>query len=63
MKNFCQLHGTADGTEMQRSCATARRLYFKNLEAPEDDGAWKNVRVFHAVNPREIEALRTKEIS
>jgi dihydrofolate reductase len=63
MKNFWP---TPMAMQMDPKMATVMRnspkiVFSKTLETPEDDGAWKNVRVFHAVNPREIEALRNKE--
>jgi dihydrofolate reductase len=36
-------------------------VFSKTLRAPEDEGTWKNVRVFPAINPREIEELKEVE--
>jgi len=63
MKNFWP---TPMAMQMNTKMATIMRnspkiVFSKTLETPEDDGAWKNVRVFHAVSPREIEELRNTE--
>jgi dihydrofolate reductase len=36
-------------------------VFSKTLKTPEDQGTWKNVRVFPTISPREIEEIKDRE--